>query len=77
MKMNATDFKAQCLAVIDRVHDRREPVTITKRGRVVAKLIPEDDATEQPWRMLRGTAARWIGDPLAPVVTDDDIAVLK
>ena len=40
MKMNATEFKAKCLAVIDRVHERHESVTITKHGKVVAKHIP-------------------------------------
>jgi prevent-host-death family protein len=77
MKMNATEFKAKCLAVIDRVRSSREPVTITKHGRPVARLVPETDETEQPWRRLRGRPVRWVGDPFAPVVTDDDLAALR
>ena len=60
MKMNATEFKAKCLAVIDRVHTRRESVTIDK-----------------PWLRLRETPARWHGDPFAPVLTADEIEVLR
>ena len=36
----ATEFKATCLALLDRVADRRESFVITKRGKPVAKLIP-------------------------------------
>ncbi len=36
----ATEFKATCLALLDRVADRRESFVITKRGKPVAKLVP-------------------------------------
>jgi prevent-host-death family protein len=77
MKMTATEFKARCLAVIDRVHARREAVTITKRGRVVARLVPDDERPERPWLRLRRRPATWHGDPFAPVVTDRDLDVLR
>ena len=77
MKMNATEFKAKCLAVLDQVHVRREVVTITKHGRVVAKLVPVLDEGDKPWLTLRRTPARWKGDPFAPVVAEGDIDVLK
>lgn len=72
----ATEFKAKCLALIDRVRERGEPITITKRGRVVAKLVPAGDEDEKPWLRVRGTA-RWTGDPYAPVVDESDIEALK
>jgi prevent-host-death family protein len=77
MKMNATEFKAKCLAVIDRVHARRESVTITKRGRVVARLVPADSADDKPWLRLRARPAHWHGDPFTPVVADHEIEALK
>lgn len=72
----AAEFKAKCLALIDRVRERGEPITITKRGRVVARLVPADDEDEKPWLRLRGTA-QWIGDPYAPVVKESEIEALK
>ncbi len=72
----AAEFKAKCLALIDRVRERGEPITITKRGRVVARLIPAGDEEERPWLALRGQG-RWVGDPYAPVVEERDIEVLK
>jgi prevent-host-death family protein len=76
MKVNATEFKAKCLSMIDEVHAGGEPVTITKRGRVVAKLVSAGHADEKPWLALRGQAT-WKGDPFAPVVSEEDIEALK
>ncbi len=36
----ATKFKAQCLALMDRVAEGRETYVITKRGKPVARLVP-------------------------------------
>ncbi len=77
MKMNATEFKAKCLAVIDRVHAQRESVTITKHGRVVATLVPDVDVSEKPWLRLRHMPAHWKGDPFEPVVAEPEIEALK
>ena len=76
MKVAAAEFKAKCLALLDRVHDRGEPVTITKRGRVVARLVPAGDEDNRPWLRVRGTA-RWHGDPFAPVIEESEIDALK
>ena len=38
--INASDFKARCLAILDRVQETGEPVVILKRGRPVAELCP-------------------------------------
>src|SRR5216117_2789015 len=65
MNVNATEFKAKCLALIDRVA-KGEEVRITKRGRVVARLVADADSAEKPWLALRGTIVVWHGDPLAP-----------
>jgi len=72
----AAEFKARCLALIDRVRERGEPITITKRGRVVARLVPAGDEEERPWLGLRGQG-RWTGDPFSPVVDEGDIEALN
>lgn len=43
--VNATDFKARCLALIDQVGIDRVPLTITKHGRPVARLVPLEQPT--------------------------------
>ena len=42
LTMAAGAFKTHCLAVMDEVQARREPVVLTKNGRPVAKLVPLD-----------------------------------
>jgi len=51
----ATDFKAHCLELMDRVARTHEPLTITKRGKPVVRVVP---AVEQPAKLfgaLKGT----------------------
>ena len=38
--INASDFKAKCLALLDEVKRTGEVVTILKRGKPVAQLVP-------------------------------------
>jgi len=76
MKVSATEFKAKCLSFIDRVQSGGE-VIITKRGRVVAKLIGDVSRDERPWLALRHRPVRWKGDPLAPAVDPGDVEALK
>lgn len=72
----AAEFKARCLALIDHVHEGGGPITITKRGRVVARLVPAGHEHEKPWLALRGTG-RWTGDRFRPVVEERDIEALR
>ena len=38
--INASEFKARCLRVLDDVQATRTEVVITKRGKPVARLVP-------------------------------------
>jgi prevent-host-death family protein len=42
IRMPAGEFKARCLQLMAEVERTRRPVTITKRGRPVARLVPVD-----------------------------------
>ena len=45
--VSATEFKAKCLEILDRVGSRDlERVAITKRGKVVAVLVPPEPRAE-------------------------------
>jgi prevent-host-death family protein len=76
MEIEAAEFKARCLSLIDEVHESGESVTITKGGEVVACLVPAGDVADRPWLRIRGKA-RWQGDPLAPVLDEADIDGLR
>ena len=66
-KMAAGEFKARCLRVMEEVAKYRTPVVITKKGRVVAKLVPPDAPATDVFGCMAGTA-RIVGDVEAPVV---------
>lgn len=49
--VSASEFKATCLRLIDEMQKDGQPVTITRRGKVVAELKPRSD---EPKRSLFG-----------------------
>jgi prevent-host-death family protein len=64
-------FKAKCLAIMDEVQRKREPVTITKRGKAVARLVPVDrDDTDAFFDTLKGKI-RIIGDIESPIPEEE------
>ena len=74
--MPAGYFKARCLKVMDEVQSTREPVTITKKGKPVAKLMPPDGQPEEIFGCLKGKI-EIVGDILSPLVSPDDWEALR
>ncbi len=75
--INATDFKAKCLAILDQVHETGERIVILKRGKPVAELSRVTKAEGgYPQDNLKGTVIIK-GDILAPVLPEEDWEVLK
>ena len=67
--MAAGVFKAECLAVLDRVAETGEPVIVTKRGRPVAEVVPVRAGAA---RTLRGSV-KTHGNILEPVLGSWDV----
>jgi prevent-host-death family protein len=42
--IQASTFKARCLALLDEVESTHQTIVVTKHGRPVAKLVPLDEA---------------------------------
>ncbi len=67
MEITASEFKAHCLELLDRVRDHKETIVITKRGKPVARLLPIGDG---PPRSILGSLSGLgvtTGDIVAPV----------
>lgn len=63
----AGQFKATCLAVMDTVHCTGEPVTVTKHGTPVVRVVPAAGREAPPlFGRLKG-GVRISGDLLAPL----------
>lgn len=74
MIINATEFKAKCLKLLDHVNETGESLEISKHGKTVAKLVSADP--EGRWKTLRGKG-RYTGDAYAPAIESDEIQALK
>lgn len=76
--VSASEFKARCLRLIDEMQKDGVPVTVTKRGKVVAELTPKrDDAREPVIGMLRSPEYRFDWDPEEPATDPSDWEALR
>jgi prevent-host-death family protein len=69
-QISATEFKARCLELMDRVAERRESYVVTKRGRPVAKLVPADPPTTRSVFGCMTGKMEIVGDVEKPLWTD-------
>jgi prevent-host-death family protein len=71
--MAISEFKARCLAVIERVRRTGEPVLVTRRGIPVAQVVPPpppEPAADATFGCMKGTATE-LGDILEPLPPED------
>lgn len=76
MRVSASELRARLSELLDGLAAGGPAISITKRGRVVARLVAAGDDDERPWLRVRGTG-KWTGDPLAPAIDEDEVDALK
>ncbi len=76
--MAISKFKAQCLAVLERVGKTGRPLLVTKRGKPVAQIMPppKPQKTRATFGYAKGTI-KIIGDVVGPVTDPSDWNVLR
>ena len=75
--INASDFRARCFAILDRVAETGERVVILKRGRPVAELSPISRTGDAyPQLALKGTVTV-VGDIVGPAVPEESWESLR
>jgi len=81
MDISVTDFKHHCLDIIRRVERTGRPVTITRRGKVVARLQPPSAVAgtglRKPWEELRALGGRLLAEPGESVLRDEEFEALR
>ncbi len=60
----AGEFKAKCLHILDEVSRTREPVTVTKRGKPVARVVPVPAGSSSSYGIAEGTVFYAVDDDL-------------
>lgn len=73
-----SEFKATCLAVLERVRRTGTPIVVTRRGKPVAEVVPPTLAsTGDAWLgAMRGTATI-AGDLVVPTTESGEWEVLR
>ena len=67
-----SEFKATCLAVLERVRRTGTPIVVTRRGEPIAEVVPPSIAiTHGSWLGAMRDTATVTGDLVAPVSTQD------
>ncbi len=56
--IGAGKFKAQCLALLNKVAKEHETILVTKRGKPVAKVIPIKAAQKNLREQLKGSVLK-------------------
>ena len=75
--MPISEFKATCLAVLERVRRTGTPVLVTRRGEPIAEIVPPSLAsTGQGWLGGMRSTATITGDLIAPATDAADWDVL-
>lgn len=70
-QMQAGKFKAQCLAVMDKVLQSGEPILITKHGKPVVKLVPAEKHADDLFGYMAGKV-KIVGDIVGPITPRED-----
>ena len=75
-QMRASTFKARCLAVMNEIQATGEPVTVTKRGKPVVKVVPVKPEKDDIFGFMAGDV-KIVGDIESPVVPLKDWKITR
>jgi len=75
MAISVSKFKDSCLDLIRRVEATGQSVSITRRGKVVARLAPSFQTVEsvdvKPWEALRALGGELLAEPDESAISED------
>ena len=76
MDISVTNFKQRCLEIIRLVEKTGKPVSVTRRGKIVARLQPASGPTLgvglKPWERMRASGGHLRAKPGESVLLDQD-----
>jgi prevent-host-death family protein len=76
--MAISEFKATCLAVLERVKRTGQPILVTRRGEPVAQVVPPAPAPRaKSWLGFMIGRAKIVGDIMSPASAEDEWEVLR
>lgn len=77
-KIAISEFKAKCLSLLEEVSKTRTPLRITRRGKVIADVVPaSSEENKQYWIGSMAGTIEIAGDIISPVIDIGDIEALE
>jgi len=73
-----SEFKAKCLALLERVEKTKQPIRITRHGKPVADVVPTVLIVDRAslFGSMRNSI-KILGDIVSPVIDLDEIEALR
>ena len=76
--VSISNFKATCLARLDKVKRTGQPLLITRKGEPIAEVMPPSPpAKSSSWLGSFASTGRIVGDIVAPASAVDDWEALR
>ena len=78
IEVSISEFKAKCLALLERVEKTKQPIRITRHGKPVADVVPAVPIVDRA--SLFGSmrdSIKILGDIVSPVIDLDEIEALR
>ncbi len=81
MDISVTEFKHRCLELIRDLEKTGRPITITRRGKTVARLVapalPAAEEGMKPWERLQALGGRYHGEPGESMLRNEEFDALR
>jgi prevent-host-death family protein len=73
-----SEFKAKCLAILERVRSTKKPIRVTRFGKPVAEVVPPTPVEDRSsWIGSMKNSMRITGDIVSPATDEDEWEVLR
>ena len=73
-----SEFKAKCLALLERVRRTKKPIRVTRFGKPVAEVVPASPEAEPgEWLGSMADTLEIVGDIVSPVIEEGDWEALQ
>lgn len=72
-----SQFKAECLALLDQVQKTKKPIRVTRFGKPIAEVIPPSPVATTDWMGSMKDEIEIIGDIVTPANEENDWEALR
>jgi prevent-host-death family protein len=73
-----SEFKAKCLALLERVRATKQPIRVTRFGKPVAEIVPPTSVQDRAsWIGSMKNSLQITGDIVSPANDDNEWEVLR